>query len=842
MAAISRASSRSKCAGASQGIRPIHLALILVCVALQSTHAGTLASVSPGNASAGITLTIIGTGFDTTAAANNTVTFTPATGAAVSTPAGSVLAITSTQQRLTVKVPAGLPTGTTALLVTNRTTGEQSAGRSIALITAALDVGTAAPGSTVTVTITGSPNTQLTTGATRVTFSGTGLTVNSTTVRALTTVVVNLTVAATAPTGPRDVSIASGSLLALLPGAFTVATASPTNQAPVVIAGPAQTITLPATASLAGTVSDDGLPVGGTLTSTWSKVSGPGTVTFGNPASPATTATFSAAGTYMLQLSASDTQLTTNATVTITVNPAPPTNQPPVVSAGAAQTITLPANATLTGTVTDDGLPVGGTLTSTCSKLSPPGTVTFANAASPATTATFSQAGPYVLQLSATDTLLTTTATVAITVNPANQPPVVTASATPALTLPAAATLTGTVTDDGLPIGGSLTGLWTKVSGPGNVTFGNPAASSTTATFDKSGTYVLRLTGNDSQLASSAGVTIAVNGPPTAQPGGPYSGTTQQPILFNGGGSTDPDNDPLSYAWDFGDGESAAGVSPSHVFTTAKTFTVVLTVSDGRGGISKAATTSVIAAPTAGNHPPVVSAGGPYSGAVGQSVSLSATATDPDNDPLSYFWDFGDKSNGTGASPGHTYTSAGQFSVSVTVSDGRGGVTSATTTASISGAGNHAPVFTSSPVITAKHQFAYSYQATASDADNDALTFSLATAPDGMTVDANTGVVQWTPTGPNQVGAESVTLVVTDVHNASATQSFDIAVVDVLAPVVTLLAPAETLPGSSVTVTALATDDVAVTGVTLLVDAANPTALQAPPYQLTISVPSTAIA
>src|SRR5579864_2449135 len=657
MAAISRASSRSKCAGASQGIRPIHLALILVCVALQSTHAGTLASVSPGNASAGITLTIIGTGFDTTAAANNTVTFTPATGAAVTTPAASVLAITSTQQRLTVKVPAGLPTGTTALLVTNRTTGEQSAGRSIAVITAALDVGTAAPGSTVTVTITGSPNTQLTTGATRVTFSGTGLTVNSTTVPALTTVVVNLTVASTAPTGPRDVSIASGSLLALLPGAFTVATASPINQPPVVSAGTAQTITLPASAALSGTVTDDGLPVGGTLTSSWSKVSGPGTVTFGNAASPATTATFSVAGTYVLQLSASDTLLTTNATVTITVNPAPPTNQAPVVSAGTAQTITLPASAALSGTVTDDGLPVGGTLTSSWSKVSGPGTVTFGNAASPATSATFSAAGTYVLQLSATDTQLTTNATVTITVNPApptNQAPVVSAGTAQTITLPATAALAGTVTDDGLPVGGTLTSSWSKVSGPGTVTFGNAASPATTATFSVAGTYVLQLSASDTLLTTNATVTITVNpAPPTNQAPVVSAGTAQTitlPASAALSGTVTDDGLPvggtLTSSWSKVSGPgtvtfgNAASPTTTATFSAAGTYVLQLSATDTQLTTNATVTITVNPAPPT-NQAPVVSAGTAQTITLPAMAALAGTVTDdglPVGAPVTSTW------------------------------------------------------------------------------------------------------------------------------------------------------------------------------------------------------------
>jgi hypothetical protein len=101
-----------------------------------------------------------------------------------------------------------------------------------------------------------------------------------------------------------------------------VATAS-VNQASSVDAGPAQTITLPASASLNGTVSDDGLPSPpGMVTTTWSKESGPGPVTFGDATAVDTTASFSAAGTYVLRLTAHDGALTTSDTVTIVVTDA----------------------------------------------------------------------------------------------------------------------------------------------------------------------------------------------------------------------------------------------------------------------------------------------------------------------------------------------------------------------------------------------------------------------------------------------------------------------------------------------------------------------------------------
>ena len=134
---------------------------------------------------------------------------------------------------------------------------------------------------------------------------------------------------------------------------------------PAVDAGPNQTLTLPASAALNGTVSDDGLPSPpGTVTTTWSMGSGPGAVTFANANAVDTEASFAVAGTYLLRLSATDGEQSATDSVQVTVLPVP--NTPPVVDAGPNRTITLPAAAALDGTVSDDGLP------------DPPGAVTAA--------------------------------------------------------------------------------------------------------------------------------------------------------------------------------------------------------------------------------------------------------------------------------------------------------------------------------------------------------------------------------------------------------------------------------------------------------------------------------
>jgi RHS repeat-associated protein len=290
-------------------------------------------------------------------------------------------------------------------------------------------------------------------------------------------------------------------------------TVSPTNQPPVVSAGPSQSISLPnATTTLNGTATDDGKPAGSTLAIVWTQVSGPATVSFGTPTKAVTAATFTAAGTYDLQLSANDSQFTSTSDVIITVTAAPQ-NQPPTVFAGMNQTIALPSGIFLAGTATDDGLPTGSHLTVQWSEISGPGAVTFGSPASAVTSVAFPVAGQYVLQLSANDTQLTSTSTVNITVLPApNQPPLVSVGPNQTITLPNTTfTLNGVVTDDGLPVGGTLVQVWTQRIGPTACTFSNPNSAVTQASCPAAGQYFLDLTASDGQLSARNEVIVNVN-------------------------------------------------------------------------------------------------------------------------------------------------------------------------------------------------------------------------------------------------------------------------------------------------------------------------------------------
>jgi len=283
------------------------------------------------------------------------------------------------------------------------------------------------------------------------------------------------------------------------------------NHAPIVNAGVSQVLAYPDNeAALDGTVSDDGNPdPPGMLTTTWSKESGPGTVTFGDANAVDTTAIFSAFGTYTLRLTAFDGELTEFDEVEITYKE----NSAPVVNAGTDATVGILDTTNLDGTVTDDGLPnPPAAVTTLWTKQSGPGTATFGNANAIDTSVTFSVTGTYVLRLTADDDEFSNydEVTIEVVAGSLNSPPVVNAGLDKIVTEPSnSVSLDATVTDDGKPNPpGVVTTTWTKQSGPGTVTFGNIHNVDTTATFSAFGTYVLRLTADDSVLQTYDEATV----------------------------------------------------------------------------------------------------------------------------------------------------------------------------------------------------------------------------------------------------------------------------------------------------------------------------------------------
>lgn len=164
---------------------------------------------------------------------------------------------------------------------------------------------------------------------------------------------------ATVPNGTHTLGALARDAAGNVGTADTVSVTVANNTPPTVNAGADQTVTLPNNAILHGTVSDDGLPNGSSLTVNWSMVSGPAAVTFSAPTSRDTTATVSVAGTYVLRLSASDGAATGQDDLVLTVqqpsngaDTTPPTVTFTYPSDGAV--VARKSALTMTATATDN--------------------------------------------------------------------------------------------------------------------------------------------------------------------------------------------------------------------------------------------------------------------------------------------------------------------------------------------------------------------------------------------------------------------------------------------------------------------------------------------------------
>ncbi len=481
-------------------------------------------------------------------------------------------------------------------------------------------------------------------------------------------------------------------------------TVNPANTPPTVSAGSAQTITLPTSSvSLTGTAAGTN---GATIsTYAWTQTSGPSTATITTAGSASTTVTALVAGTYVFTLTVTDNHgLTNSSTVTITVNPA---NTPPTVSAGSAQTITLPTSSvSLTGTAAGTN---GATIsTYAWTQTSGPSTATITTAGSVSTTVTALVAGTYVFTLTVTDNHgLANTSTVTITVNPANTPPTVSAGSAQTITLPiSSVSLTGTAAGtNGATIS---TYAWTQTSGPVAATISLPGSATTTViALLIQGSYVFTLTVTDNHgLTNNATVTITVNPantPPTVSAGSAQNITLPTSSVSLTGTAAGTNGATIStYAWTQTSGPSTAAITTAGSATTTVTgliqgtYVFTLTVTDNHG-LTNSATVTITVNPA--NTPPVADAGSTQTITLPiNTVTLSGTGTGTNGATISsYAWA---QTSGPGAAgivaPGNASTGItgliqGTYVFTLTVTDNHGLTNSASVTITVNPA-NTAPI------------------------------------------------------------------------------------------------------------------------------------------------------
>ncbi len=181
---------------------------------------------------------------------------------------------------------------------------------------------------------------------------------------------------------------------------------------------------------------------------------------------------------------------------------------------------------------------------------------------------------------------------------PINQPPSVNVGVDQTLAVGQTLDLQAAVVDDGWPSPpGAVTLQWTSQSGPATPTWplNDANQAHTHVVFPTAGTYVLRLTANDGQYTSFDELTITVTAanvaPVVLFTRSPLVGAAPLTVAVNGSGSSDSDGTIVGYAWTFGDGGTASGVTASHVYTTVGTYTITLTVTDNSGATASTTAT-----------------------------------------------------------------------------------------------------------------------------------------------------------------------------------------------------------------------------------------------------------
>ncbi len=239
---------------------------------------------------------------------------------------------------------------------------------------------------------------------------------------------------------------------------------------------------------------------------------------------------------------------------------------------------------------------------------------------------------------------------------------------------------------------GNVTAMTTTVTSGSGITYvfnygdGSPvtassAISTTSHIYAAAGTYTAIVTATNSFGSASKTATVTItNLAPVANAGPDSSVTPGASVTLNGSASADPDNHtPLSYLWTQTAGPAvtlsdATIASPSFTApATPGTLTFSLIVTDSAGAASAADTVS-IAVNASAISGLTGSATSPTS--LGQATLFSASVTSGAT-PITYDWDFGDGTLGSGDSLTHTYAAAGLYTVTLTASNSAGSVVAA---------------------------------------------------------------------------------------------------------------------------------------------------------------------
>ncbi|AQL42404.1 hypothetical protein BV210_06610 [Halorientalis sp. IM1011] len=293
-------------------------------------------------------------------------------------------------------------------------------------------------------------------------------------------------------------------------------------------------------------------------------------------------------------------------------------------------------------------------------------------------THTYDDSGAYTARLTVTDNNGTSTIDSVTIVVEGNDPPMSSPTASSTTVEPGqSVTFDGSGSSD--PDGTIESYEWDF--GDGSTATGQQV----THTYSEDGNYAATLSVTDDDGATSSNsVTVTVQGSDSliaSASGSPSEVMAGDTVTFDGSNSVASNGTITSYEWDFGDGTNATGQQVSHTYDTAGEYTATLTVTADDGDTA----TDTVTTTVVDNEPPTADAAVESTLVeVGESISFDGSgSTDPDGSIESIEWEFGDGATATGAFTTHAYSSPGEYTVTLTVTDDDGVTDSTNVTISV---------------------------------------------------------------------------------------------------------------------------------------------------------------
>ncbi|HVG58671.1 MAG TPA: tandem-95 repeat protein [Hyalangium sp.] len=633
---------------------------------------------------------------------------------------------------------------------------------------------------------------------------------------------------------------------------------APSNRPPILtgpfVTTPDVTSGTPVEVSLEATDAD-----GDSLTYEWVQTPATPAGTFSDPATPGPTWTapqVTAATSFQLGVTVSDGKSSAiRRSVTILVRPRPPTNRPPVITAGTPSASppsvsgSVPVRLTLAATDADDDQ-----LTYSWSQepATPVGIFSNLFVSSPTwTSPVVSATTRFTLRVTVSDGRGGSVqgeigVDVAPPGNQNNSPMLVSGPSTSASTINSQQSVNLTVTASDAD-GDTLSYSWgqTPTSPAGvfsNATAANPSWTAPTVTTET--TFQLRVTVSDGQGGVATGtVSVTVRAPANRSPTISQAASAN-PTMVTGAAAvqlavtaTDPDGDTLTYAWTQTPATPAGNFSSTSIrnptwtspeVTTTTRFTLGVTITDGRGGSVQSQVPVDVEPPIPANNPPVLTAGptaNPTTLDYQQVTTLSLTATDADGDSLTYAWTqqpatpAGTFSNPSAATPTWTaprVTTNTAFQLRVAVSDGRGGSANGSASVNVNAFVNSPPTIDSGPSAsstTVDEQQSITLSVTASDANGDSLTYAWTqtapASPVGTFSSASVANPTWTAPNVTANGTYTLRVTISDGQGGSVQGSINITVQKVNQPPVVsanITGPSTLVAGNTGTFSITASD------------------------------------